>query len=919
MDEVLVPDPGRIPAEKFKTPRAAVAAFLGHGQLFKTVTNVACTDLQFAAEALDELSLRGIKLANDPLQHLVLISEWDTFFSRMSGLAFAAQMMCLRTNVASVQEFVTQVQERTNAWPANLHRFVYLQGLDGEAAESAGSKDKHSQKEEKEHYRPTSIEEIRQWTPDGNKAEGPTQFDYLARLGDAVGDLDHELWRRDGGRVAAVGIVGSDVYDTLLILQALRVRLPDVVFFTSELDARYWDPRELGWTRNLVVISGYGLQLTNCLQAGVAPFRASSQSAQFLATLSALNDPRVTNLDNLSPRRFEIGRHGPVDLSTNAAWPHPPPRPKAPRHSALELGLAFILCSFPLLGLLAWRAPWRFILPMQEYCCKPLALSEDEFGGNEGTEKAYAGLLKHWKRRDTFASWLLGAPPLRAVLTNQKKTDLIARFNNLVFMNDRNNLPPPLAISRAYPKWFSQRRQKGLSANRQSATTNRLSNSEIHYNYKAANRILRRLLSPTKDPGKAADCARHAALLTYESRQRRWKLFWSTLVAFALLGAGMFYEAWRESYFVFRGQPFNLTGTSAWPAEFIRFGVIAISVIAVFRVQRALGQSLLRITRAYRFVLDKSSLTVTWGEVANSFLNVLKGLLPWTRSKLTDRRCCSPLLAPPPPMPEAEVDADELWNEYTRIRHWKARLVRVGLCVGFYFCAGFALAKLTGMPFRPIRGPFLLTWDFWILLLAVTAMVFVTFWMIDAARLCASFIERLSHRPTRYSPSTLARFAQQRAIGDTGLMEDWIDLQVTADLTEPVSRLVYLPFILLLLMLLARNPLWGHWPWPWSLVAIFGLNTALAAASSIILQRAAHNAREKAIEKLRERVSQKERKAAPSTAAHESSQAKQLLEEIKHLRRGAFAPLSQNPLVGALLLNSSGAVLFQVLAKLLSK
>jgi hypothetical protein len=381
----------------------------------------------------------------------------------------------------------------------------------------------------------------------------------------------------------------------------------------------------------------------------------------------------------------------------------------------------------------------------------------------------------------------------------------------------------------------------------------------------------------------------------------------------------MFYEAWRESYFVFRGQPFNLTGTSAWPAEFIRFGVIAISVIAVFRVQRALGQSLLRITRAYRFVLDKSSLTVTWGEVANSFLNVLKGLLPWTRSKLTDRRCCSPLLAPPPPMPEAEVDADELWNEYTRIRHWKARLVRVGLCVGFYFCAGFALAKLTGMPFRPIRGPFLLTWDFWILLLAVTAMVFVTFWMIDAARLCASFIERLSHRPTRYSPSTLARFAQQRAIGDTGLMEDWIDLQVTADLTEPVSRLVYLPFILLLLMLLARNPLWGHWPWPWSLVAIFGLNTALAAASSIILQRAAHNAREKAIEKLRERVSQKERKAAPSTAAHESSQAKQLLEEIKHLRRGAFAPLSQNPLVGALLLNSSGAVLFQVLAKLLSK
>ncbi len=341
MDEAVVEETNDLHDADFDQPRQAVIRVLSQGKLFKSVDNFACTDKQLAAEALAELSLRGINPATNPAQHLVLISEWDTFFARMAGLAFAAEMETA-TNAGprtftNALSFIRQAREGNNPWPATLHRYSYLQGLDGVAADSDEEKSRNSQKDDAGRQHPSSLEEIRKWTPDANKAEGQAQFDYLARLGDTLG-ADFRTVTCGGtptghGHVAAVGIIGSDVYDTLLILQALRNRLPDAVFFTSGLDARYWHPQELDWSRNLVVLSGYGLRLKDEFQAGVAPFRESDQCAEFLATLSAIGDKRVSKMNQVPPRRFEIGRHGPVDLSvTNSArdqyriWPHPPTR-----------------------------------------------------------------------------------------------------------------------------------------------------------------------------------------------------------------------------------------------------------------------------------------------------------------------------------------------------------------------------------------------------------------------------------------------------------------------------------------------------------------------------------------------------------------------------------------------------------------
>ena len=122
-----------------------------------------------------------------------------------------------------------------------------------------------------------------------------------------------------GEHIKAIGIVGSDVYDTLLILQALRHRFPNVLFFTTGLDARFWHPRELSWSRNLIVTSSYGLSLHPELQKSVPLFRDSLQTAQYTAVLAALGHPELRTLTFIPPRRFEIGKRGAVDLSVHPA------------------------------------------------------------------------------------------------------------------------------------------------------------------------------------------------------------------------------------------------------------------------------------------------------------------------------------------------------------------------------------------------------------------------------------------------------------------------------------------------------------------------------------------------------------------------------------------------------------------------
>ena len=119
-----------------------------------------------------------------------------------------------------------------------------------------------------------------------DRAEGQSQFDYLNRLGDQIQQLDAELRRKNRRGIEAVGVLGSDVYDKLLVLQALRPLLPNAWFFTTDLDALLLHPGAQTLTRNLLVASSFGLQLGSDIQGEIPPFRSGYQTAQFLTTAS---------------------------------------------------------------------------------------------------------------------------------------------------------------------------------------------------------------------------------------------------------------------------------------------------------------------------------------------------------------------------------------------------------------------------------------------------------------------------------------------------------------------------------------------------------------------------------------------------------------------------------------------------------
>lgn len=154
-----------------------------------------------------------------------------------------------------------------------------------------------------------------------------SQKDYLLRTVAEIRKLDIRLRqkpcfnpsRRCG--VAAIGVLGYDVYDKLMILQALRPFFPNKIFFTTDLSASYWSPTELPYTHNLIVASSFGLALNPQQQKDIPPFRDGYQTAFFLSVLMALDkDKSLKVSDNWfdTPRIFEIGRNGPIDLSDPA-------------------------------------------------------------------------------------------------------------------------------------------------------------------------------------------------------------------------------------------------------------------------------------------------------------------------------------------------------------------------------------------------------------------------------------------------------------------------------------------------------------------------------------------------------------------------------------------------------------------------
>lgn len=292
------------------------------------------SDEKLAEQLVEELDRRGVNMSVSPKgiyptpkkPRIALISEWDTLYGRALPLTFVAmaETICWKVEAhPSVRSIDRELDAlRKGAWPSWVQRYSYLAGLDGELPPKDTEKDSGG-------VQPTGKTGNGNLSKEQSLAEAPagrSQLDYLRRL---VESLKREESTNDV-EFRAIGVLGSDVYDKLMILQALRNEFPRAIFFTTDLDARLTHSTQGQWTRNLIVASHFGLELHPELQTPIPPFRDSYQTALFYSVLQALEyllplpvehaevRNSVTGVSYSiagTPRLYEIGRDGAVDIS----------------------------------------------------------------------------------------------------------------------------------------------------------------------------------------------------------------------------------------------------------------------------------------------------------------------------------------------------------------------------------------------------------------------------------------------------------------------------------------------------------------------------------------------------------------------------------------------------------------------------
>jgi hypothetical protein len=186
----------------------------------------------------------------------------------------------------------------------------------------------------------------------------------------------------------------------------------------------------------------------------------------------------------------------------------------------------------------------------------------------------------------------------------------------------------------------------------------------------------------------------------------------------------------------------------------------------------------------------------------------------------------------------------------------------------------------------------------------------LVFFVLDCMQACSKHIRSLKSSEADWSLS-----AVQHLLDEWKVRLEEISLLVTvrliAEHTNAVMKIIYYPFALVLLMLLARSPLFDYLNLPLPLIILSSLLLAALLLSAYSVRSAAHEAREEVLSRMRGMLT-----AAMADEASSSrvEQLKQLIDEIRREQRGAYGPMARGPIVGSLALffgGSGGLLLIQ--------
>jgi hypothetical protein len=749
------------------------------------------SDDRLAAELLDEFRMRRLH-PDDHGASIAIIAERDTRYGRRMH-----------------ESFKQVIKDQTH-----VHHYSYLRGLDGKVLSGSGDQ------KEGAADKPTRA------------GEGDSQIDYLPRLAEEMKRLDEPP--------KVIGIVGSDVYDKLVLLKALRPRFPEAVFFTTDLDARLLQPEDYRDTRNLLIASHFGMSLCPKLQDRVAPFRSSYDAASYVGCLRAveyLGDPYVNAVPCPNP---EPGK------GLNGDKLVPKGRDKMPAHlyevgrsGAYELTL-YDEAEDPLGAGNPRRNPW--VARNQR-----LAL----FGWIAACGVVVLLLVsRSWGRFVGFALTPVIVPLVR-----------LARLARA----------PGVAVPAGQgPREAAQATQPvsgaGDTAGPGSAAA-----------------------APAADRHALAEAGRRAGVALRDGLAKQWRNVF--FIAAAVVAVWLLTDVYRAH--TGRDQePFELfEGLSIWPT--VAFRLLAVGLCVYY---------VLAAWESFHKQRDKARHRL-FGDSAPHPAPAAGG-------------------APVRPFAWGPGETTEVARLYEHLEgHGKPawRALRCALMAGL----SLGLLVLVWQVFTPTvvhaRGPIAHCWNRAVLWTTLIVVILLVAFVVDSTVLAFRFVTSLSRlgAARQWPEGHVARTARRWGLTlpdetaaptpDTQAVktavDQWLCLRLIEAVTEVVAQLIYYPFVVMLVLIVAHNRIFNDWHWNIPFAIIILVNAGAAVLCAFELQRAAKGARKQAVRVLdallRTRVGHHHDEFCDKLT--------RIRADVAGFKTGAFASFRNNPVVNAILVPLFGA------------
>lgn len=240
-----------------------------------------------------------------------------------------------------------------------------------------------------------------------------------------------------------------------------------------------------------------------------------------------------------------------------------------------------------------------------------------------------------------------------------------------------------------------------------------------------------------------------------------------------------------------------------------------------------------------------------------------------------------------------------LWHNYLRATSFREMRWWIGISIVITLVSVFIMIPLWGKPPFPHRDELALDLHTYILIPQAIVFWLVIFWIGYETRACVKFIDTLSNVPNEWPEQLLFRKAKETGIPRAHL-DDYLDFQLIVRTTQRIQSLIYLPFVSIFVLVLARSNFFSIMDFPLPIVLIIGFALTYLLYSARLLRKSAEEMHAGVLKNYEDLQS------TPSWPPVNTEQIDRLMSRIRNTNTGVFAPFVQQPALQALLLPFGG-------------